>query len=147
MSDSTVAGVRNLNLAQAWLAQAENDFSFAQATAREGFHAQCCFICQQVAEKALKSILHRRGARQVMTHSLTQMCRVLKINGQLLRAASVLDQYYVTSRYPDALAGLAPYQVFQKFQATEALQLASLFLKKARGVSSRRAAGKKRRPA
>jgi HEPN domain-containing protein len=39
-----------------------------------------------------------------------------------------LDQHYVAARYPDALPGGAPYQVFSKKQASEALTFAALFI-------------------
>ena len=82
-----------------WLAQAKDDLRFAKTAEREGFYAQTCFICQQIAEKALKSILLGRRARAVFTHSLYELCRALRINGHLLKAAGVLDQYYLSGRY------------------------------------------------
>ncbi len=115
---------RSLN----WLEQAKNDFLFAKTARAEKFFAQTCFICQQVAGKALKSVLYARGAKAVITHSLMDLCEELKINSKLRKAAGVLDQYYLSARYPDALPGGAPYQVFTEEQAKEAIQFADLFL-------------------
>lgn len=42
--------------AERWLSQAENDLAFAKVGLRERFYAQVCFQCQQVCEKAIKSI-------------------------------------------------------------------------------------------
>ncbi len=117
--------------ARDWLAQAKDDLRFARTAEREGFYAQACFICQQSAEKALKSILLGRRARAVFTHSLFELCRALRINGKLLTAAGVLDRYYLSGRYPDALPGGAPFEVFAKPQAQEALRLASQFVRRA----------------
>jgi len=39
-----------------WLSQARNDLDFGRLALREGFFAQACFVAQQTAEKALKSI-------------------------------------------------------------------------------------------
>jgi len=52
----------------------------------------------------------------------------MKINGELAEAARILDQYYMTTRYPDALPGGAPCDMFVRSQADEALRLASLFI-------------------
>ncbi len=121
-------------LARNWLAQAQNDFLFAQSALRERFYAQCCFICQQVAEKALKAILLQRKQTLIFTHSTRELCRVLRINGALLKAASYLDQYYVTGRYPNALPGGVPFASFHVDQAKGAVRDANLFLKKARSL-------------
>src|SRR5208283_1113116 len=91
-----------------WLAQAQNDLLFAKAALKDGFFAQCCFISQQAAEKALKSVLLSRGAKVILTHSLVKLCAMLAANGEMQRAAGVLDQYYLSGRYPDSLPGGAP---------------------------------------
>ncbi len=114
--------------AKSWWIQAKDDFRFAESALKEGFFSQCCFICQQASEKALKSILYKRGAKLVLTHSLFQLCEALGINGDLKRAAGLLDQYYISARYPDALPGGAPSELFSRDQAEGALRNASLFL-------------------
>jgi predicted nucleotidyltransferase len=54
-----------------WLRQAENDLLYARLGLREGFSAQVCFLCQQIAEKALKSVHYGKlGKRIVYGHSL-----------------------------------------------------------------------------
>lgn len=123
-----------INRAKDWLKQAKNDFLFAQAAEKNGFFAQTCFICQQAAEKALKAILYSKGAAAVTTHSLRRLCEELGINHKLLLAAKMLDQYYISSRYPDALAEGAPCDAFTKEQAKEALRFAGQFLRKAKNL-------------
>jgi HEPN domain-containing protein len=117
--------------ARGWIDQARNDLKFAQAAFREGFYSQCCFICQQVGEKALKAVLVSRRRGIALTHSIRDLCRMLKVNGQLLKAASILDQYYVTARYPNVLPGQPPFMAFHRDQAKEAIQFAALLTKKA----------------
>lgn len=136
---------RSDQLARNWLAQAQNDFLFAQSALRERFYAQCCFICQQVAEKALKAILLQRKQTLVFTHSTRELCRILRINGALLKAASYLDQYYVTGRYPNALPGGVPFASFHVDQAKNAVRDANLFVKKARTLVRVEAPGKARK--
>ena len=119
-----------------WLKQAKGDLKFATAALRDQFFAQICFICQQASEKALKSILYSKGARVVLSHSLHKLCMELKIDGGLLQAARVLDQYYLTARYPDALAEGTPDEVFTADQAREALKHAQAFVAKAEELSA-----------
>jgi HEPN domain-containing protein len=112
------------NRADDWWRQAQNDLKFARAALRGRFYSQCCFICQQGAEKALKSVLLKRGARVVFTHSLVKLCVTLKMNGALKVAAQTLDQYYVAGRYPDGLPAGAPFEMFSASHAKEALEAA-----------------------
>ena len=117
-----------------WLKQAKADLRYATAAPRDGFFAQTCFICQQAAEKALKSILYARGARVVLSHSLHRLCDEVAIDGDLLQAARILDQYYITARYPDALAEGTPDEVFTVEQARTALGHGQAFVAKAEGL-------------
>ncbi|MBI5508198.1 MAG: HEPN domain-containing protein [Deltaproteobacteria bacterium] len=105
--------------------QAKDDLEFARCALKEEFFAQCCFVCQQAAEKALKALLFKRGVRVILTHSVLKLCQELRLNGRLRKAAGVLDQYYLSGRYPDALPGGAPFEAFSRDQARESLELAS----------------------
>ncbi len=109
------------NRADDWWRQAQNDLKFARAALRGKFYSQCCFICQQGAEKALKSVLFARGARAVFTHSLVKLAATLKMNGALKEAAQTLDRYYIAGRYPDGLPAGAPFEMFSATHAKEAL--------------------------
>ncbi|MCH8062529.1 MAG: HEPN domain-containing protein, partial [Chloroflexi bacterium] len=62
-----------------WLSQAENDLSAARLMEERAFYAQACFICHQVAEKALKALAYYRGDRYVTGHSLLDLLQ--KISG------------------------------------------------------------------
>ena len=92
-----------------WLAQAENDLAFAGLAAREGFFAQACFNSQQAAEKALEAFLYSRGAEHVFGHSvadlITECARIDTEFTPLKARATPLDQYYVSTRYPNSLPG------------------------------------------
>ena len=114
--------------AKDWLTEAQSDAQFAKHGLGGGFYAQTCFVAQQVAEKALKALLYHRNASLIFTHSLKQMLGALKLNGELQHAASVLDLYYVTARYPDMLAAGSPSGSFSQRQAEEAIAFAQLFL-------------------
>ncbi len=118
--------------AERWLVQARSDLGFAEVGAREGYHAQTCFMCQQAAEKALKALHYLGGERLVIGHSLLELLRALLTRhpalADLEEAARRLDQYYVPTRYPNGLPGGTPADVFSKAQAAEALAQARRFV-------------------
>ena len=111
-----------------WILQAENDLAFAQLGLREGYYSQACFLSQQAAEKALKSLAYGRGDRFVIGHSLQELLNDVTSTHtdleSLRGAARRLDQYYTTTRYPDALPGGLPFETFTRGQAEEAVQMA-----------------------
>ena len=119
--------------AQRWLLQAENDFKYAKIGLREGFYAQVCFQCQQVCEKALKSIHYGElKKRIVIGHSLIELARELTVEQDLLDELAVLDQYYIATRYPNGLPGALPYEVYTRKQAETAVRTGELVLNLAR---------------
>jgi HEPN domain-containing protein len=129
------ARVQNAD-AKLWLRQAEDDYRFARTALAGQFYAQCCFIAQQVAEKGAKAVHYHLGARTVIGHSIQVLMRRLNaragVTEALLEIAGQLDQYYVSTRYPDALPGLAPSDAFSRAQAQAALRSARKVLQWAR---------------
>ena len=121
--------------AERWLAQARSELAFARVGVRERFYAQACFHCQQAAELALKAIHYLGGARLVVGHSLVELLAPLAEKhapfGPLRSAAARLDQFYIPTRYPNALPGGVPAEVFTEEQAAEATKLAAEFIDRA----------------
>ena len=119
-----------------WLRQAENDLALAHIVLREGFFSQTCFLAQQISEKAMKALLYHHGARSVTGHSLAALLVDLEdIHPELLQHAdslSVLDQYYIPTRYPDALPISAPFEVYESHQAKGAIETAALVVETAK---------------
>ena len=124
--------------AKRWLAQAENDLEFARLALREKFYAQTCFICQQAAEKALKALRYRQGERLVIGHSTYRLIENLKAGypqmAEFSEVAGVLDQFYVSSRYPNGLPDGLPFEVFNQKQAREALEGTEALIAKVRSL-------------
>lgn len=119
--------------ARDWLKQAANDLEWARDSFRNGHWAQVCFVCQQIAEKALKAIALSRGAFEIRSHSLAKIAEALGIDGDIDRMGRRLDAYYISSRYPDAFSEGAPYEYFDRDQAEEALGFAEHFISRATG--------------
>lgn len=111
-----------------WLQQAEYDLDFAKRIFEQSFHAYTCFMCEQSAQKSLKSYLIFKGERYVWEHSIQKLaeicsnydCEFSKVN----EMGKILDKYYLTTRYPDAIAPPAiPYQSFTEKEAKEAIAM------------------------
>ena len=118
----------NMDRSADWLRQADDDMGWARDTYEKHRWAQTCYIAQQVAEKAMRALAIRRGAESIRSHSIAEIARLLDMNGAIDKAARRLDQYYMTTRYPDALSSGAPFEFFDDEQAAEALDLAGLIL-------------------
>jgi HEPN domain-containing protein len=108
-----------------WLRQAEHDLAIARGHQQRGDFSDACFMAEQAAQKALKAFLLGHGHRSVPIHSVAQLVeRCAQINPAFavhITAGRVLDQYYIPTRYPDALAPPAvPFESYTQEQGTTA---------------------------
>lgn len=85
--------------ARRWFLQARHDLQAARWNLEGGFFDTACFLCQQSAEKALKSLLYFLGKRRraFLTHSIVEMVQVVGKEipqiGKLERALQHADQF------------------------------------------------------
>jgi HEPN domain-containing protein len=107
-----------------WFRQAENDLEWGNHTLNSGFSAQACFISQQVALKALKSLCLYYKFDTIKTHSVRKIAQELGINGEIEEKGKYLDLFYIPTRYPDSLPEGAPFESFTQQQAKDALDKA-----------------------
>ncbi len=107
-----------------WFRQSRDDLLWAKDTLKAGRFAQACFAAQQVGEKAIKALALKRSYTEVRSHSILEIARALKLNDEIEAIAKRLDQYYISSRYPDAFPAGAPSDFFTREQAEEAVRLA-----------------------
>lgn len=116
--------------AKRWLAQATHVVGVAKTLLAEACYAESCFHAEQAAQLTLKAFLYGQGERSVPIHSvkeLVERCATYDAAfTPLVDAGKVLDQYYIPTRYPDAIGfpGV-PYETYTGRQANEALQLAT----------------------
>ncbi len=114
--------------AQRWLRQAANDLSFMELAIREEYYSQACFYAHQSSEKALKALAYLRGDRFALGHSIGILLESLIGDypelASLKGTAESLEQYYIPTRYPDALPGGAPFEVYGAGAAREAGDIA-----------------------
>ncbi len=111
--------------ARRWFLQAEDDLEFIEWISKEGrFFDKGCFISQQAGEKALKACLYARGERRVIGHSLFEMVQDLsgaeKTFHTIVDEARKLDRFYTAARYPNALPGGSPFQIYTVEDLAEA---------------------------
>jgi len=116
--------------ARRWMLQAGFDLKAAEWNLKGGFYNTVCFLAQQSAEKALKSVLYYKGVSRtkLITHSTVQLLSegssCLHAPESLMDDARDLDLHYIPSRYPNGLPGGFPHSFYGESTATSALQSA-----------------------
>ena len=115
-----------------WLIFAREDLQVAEAVLGRGIYNQVCFHSQQCVEKALKGALVHQGRRPPRIHSITDLLSLFPpdwladLRGDLVG----LDDFYIPTRYPDALPGILPDGLPGRAEAQEALALARAVLER-----------------
>ena len=118
----------SLSEAQRWLSQAKEDLRWADHLAKAGANHLACFLAQQVTEKALKAFLYAQGEEIVIGQSVTRLCRAAAgFETKFEKKAntwSLLDSYYIPTRYPNGLPDGIPAEVFTQTAAQDAVAMA-----------------------
>jgi HEPN domain-containing protein len=115
-----------------WLDTAAEDLVAARTLAAAGHHAHACFEAQQCAEKAVKA-----GRRLLGLPG--RSCSVRKLledfpgkdelgdTAETLKNSSLLDRFYIPTRYPDGLPDLTPEKAYFAADSEAAIKLADAF--------------------
>lgn len=111
-----------------WLKQASEDLRWARHLSEQGAYHLACFLSQQVAEKAIKAFLYAQGEEIVLGHSVARLCAAAASYEPEFttraRSWSLLDGYYIPTRYPNGLPGGIPAEVYTDAGASDAVRLA-----------------------
>jgi len=110
-----------------WLLQAERDLDDAEFSLSGERYNLACFLAQQASEKALKAFLYAKGEERVFGHSVAELLKRAMEHDESFeecKSASVLDKYYIPTRYPNGLPGGVPYEAFDEVDAKRAIELA-----------------------
>jgi HEPN domain-containing protein len=94
-----------------WLTQAEEELKDASALAEGGRYYLSLYLCQQSAEKALKTFIYLHEEEPLLTHSVATLLKLAsKLDREFnsLKEAKRLDDYYIPTRYPSGLPGEVP---------------------------------------
>jgi HEPN domain-containing protein len=117
-----------LHEGQRWLSQAVEDLKWAKHLADQGGWHIACFLSQQVTEKALEGYLYAQGIDIVVGHSVARLCSsAAEYQAEFAEKAkrwSLLDGYYIPTRYPNGLPDGIPAEVYTHEAAAGAVSLA-----------------------
>jgi len=117
--------------ARRWLEFAKEDLRMAEFALEAQIYNQTCFHAQQCVEKCLKACLSALGELLPRTHLIVDLLNQLpeatraalaELEEQLVK----LDQFYIPTRYPDALPGSLPEGLPRRTHAEGALAVARL---------------------
>jgi HEPN domain-containing protein len=123
---------KNVSEALRWLKTGEDDLDAAVVLRKNGKFPQACFYAQQAAEKALKAIWYHRD-EDPWGHSIRKLIEDLENVDlslydrlkSLLRAGTVLDRFYIPTRYPNGLPELTPGEAYLEEDAEECIRQAN----------------------
>lgn len=97
---------------------------------RERRYARSCFHAHQAAEKAAKALLIKEVARYETIHSVFELLKLTResmpIPDDLLERGSMLDRFYLPSRYPNVWPSGPSYVHYAERDAKSAIESAAL---------------------
>jgi len=126
---------RNVYEAWRWLRTGEDDLEAATILKKSGKFAHACFHAQQAGEKALKAIWNLADA-DPWGHSIRKLIEDLEyvdmnLYGRLkglLKQATILDRFYIPTRYPNGLPDLTPGEAYLEEDAERCIRQAGEIL-------------------
>lgn len=114
-----------------WLKMAQADLGFAKCGLEDGYYSHVCFLSQQCAEKCLKALILHQGSMYPRSHKLVDLFTKLKEIGiskelePFSQELKILDEYYIPTRYPDAIPGDLAEGLPSQQSAKEAFRIAT----------------------
>ena len=126
MSGKGVSCTSDLDEAKRWLAQAALDLQTAVDNVATHPYA-ACFFSQQAAEKATESFSIAEAGDYKRSHDIMGNLQSSQALRDLIamQDATLLDSFYISTRYPDAWPGGVPGERHTAEQARQAVEKAS----------------------
>jgi len=123
-----------------WMQKVKRDISMARHASDSEYYEWTCFISQQAAEKAVKSLYQSLGA-SARGHSVFDLLKGLEkrliIATEIEKDARRLDKYYVPARYPDGFESGIPGDYYDIEDAVAAISSAERILQFCNNILSR----------
>lgn len=111
-----------------WLLHSENDLKTAKAVIKEGITNNACFHAHQTVEKCLKAVILLNENEIPKVHDLPFLVgKARKYEpevSQFEQACRFLNQFYISTRYPDAFPGSVAEGFPSKQDAQKAIEFA-----------------------
>lgn len=123
---------KNIREAIRWLKTAADDLDAAIVLKENGKHPHACFHAQQAGEKAVKAVWYFMDA-DPWGHSIRRLIEDLQgvdtraydqLKG-LLKEGTMLDRFYIPTRYPNGLPELTPGEAYLEEDAALSIQQAT----------------------
>jgi len=132
---------KSVHEAKRWFTTAEDDLDTARILKKSSKYAHSCFHAQQAGEKALKSIWYFIDA-DPWGHSIKMLIDGLEEENKeyykemkmLERIGSVLDRFYIPTRYPNGLPDMTPDMAFSREDAETCVNHAEKILDKVKSI-------------
>jgi len=127
--------------AKRWFSTAEDDLDTARILMKSAKFAHCCFHAQQAGEKAVKSIWYLIDA-DPWGHSIKMLIDGLEGENKkyyerikkLERIGTVLDRFYIPTRYPNGLPDMTPDMAFSLEDAETCVAHAEKILDRVKSI-------------
>jgi len=127
--------------AKRWFTTAEDDLDTAKILKKNDKYAHSCFHAQQAGEKAVKSIWYLMDA-DPWGHSIKMLIDGLEEENksyyeemkELERIGSVLDRFYIPTRYPNGLPDMTPDMAYSKEDAEICVTHAEKILERVKSI-------------
>lgn len=127
--------------AKRWFTTAEDDLDTARILRKSAKYAHSCFHAQQAGEKALKSMWYFIDA-DPWGHSIKMLIAGLEAENSeyyeemkmLERIGSVLDRFYIPTRYPNGLPDMTPNIAFSREDAETCVTHAEKILDRVKSI-------------
>jgi HEPN domain-containing protein len=121
--------------ANRWLHMADDDLDSAIILKKNSKFAHSCFHAQQAAEKALKAVWYHSDA-DPWGHSVKRLIDDLESVGagifetfkKFSRQGSILDRFYIPTRYPNGLPDITPDVAFNEEDAGSCIAYARIII-------------------
>lgn len=121
-----------MNRPDDWLYSAGLDLKAANAALREDIANIACYHSHQTAEKAIKALLLRQSGSVPKMHNLGELLnKVISTQPEMKKLENkvrFLNQFYIPTRYPDALPGTLPEGLPSAETAGQAIEFAQEIL-------------------
>ena len=123
---------KNRKEAQRWFETAEGDLETAVVLLANHRYAHACFHAQQCGEKAMKAVWYLVD-EDPWGHSVIKLLQglesvdaeIFEQLGHLEKSATILDRFYITTRYPNGLPDLTPDEAYLEEDALSCIEHAT----------------------
>ena len=132
---------KNVRESKRWFSTAEDDYDSAVILKENDKFAHSCFHAQQAGEKALKAVWFFADAdpwghsvRKLIEDLTSVDLKLYKKLEPYVRIGTVLDRFYILTRYPNGLPDITPDVAFTDEDADTCIKYSKEILDEVRSI-------------